>query len=182
MSSWTQVMETLVRERRPALVGYAYLLTGSRADAEDLVQDAIVRTFARGRAKTSVREAEAYVKRAIANEAINRSRHGLVVRQRQGVASQSEAIPAHDARVQDRVDLEAALDDLSPRERAVTVLKYVDDLTIASIAAVLKLNDGTVKRYLANAAVKLRERLGDDAVDIPELPTVPVTLTESRNS
>ena len=69
---------------------------------------------------------------------------------------------------------------LSPRERAVTVLKYVDDLTIASIAAILKLSEGTVKRYLANAAVKLREQLGDDAVNLNERNTVPVTLTESR--
>ena len=37
MSAWSQVMETLVRQRRPALVGYAYLLTGSRSEAEDLV-------------------------------------------------------------------------------------------------------------------------------------------------
>lgn len=180
MSGWTQVMETLVRQRRPSLVGYAYLLTGSRADAEDLVQDAIVKTFARGRAKTSVREAEAYVKRAIANEAINRARHGLVVRNKQSVVATGESMPGHDQSVQARVDLENALDALSPRERAVTVLKYVDDLTIASIAAVLKLNEGTVKRYLANAAVKLREHLGDDAVNIPERSTVPVTLTESR--
>jgi RNA polymerase sigma factor (sigma-70 family) len=79
-----------------------------------------------------------------------------------------------------QADLEAALEVLSPRERAVTVLKYVDDMTIASIAAVLKLNDGTVKRYLANAAVKLREQLGDDAVNLTERDTVPVTLTESR--
>jgi len=180
MSAWTQVMETLVRQRRPALVGYAYLLTGSRSEAEDLVQEAIVRTFARGRAKTSVREAEAYVKRAIANEAVNRARHGLVVRENQAKLAEPSSHPGHDARVNARADLEAALDTLSPRERAVTVLKYVDDLTISSIAAVLKLNDGTVKRYLANAAVKLREQLGDDAVNIPERPTVPVTLTESR--
>lgn len=180
MSAWAQVMETLVRQRRPALVGYAYLLTGSRAEAEDLVQDAIVRTFARGRAKTSVREAEAYVKRAIANEAVNRARHRMVVRENQTRVAVPDTIPGHAASSNARADLEAALDTLSPRERAVTVLKYVDDLTIASIAAVLKLNDGTVKRYLANAAVKLRERLGDDAVNISERPTVPVTLTESR--
>lgn len=180
MSAWTQVMETLVRQRRPALVGYAYLLTGSRSEAEDLVQEAIVRTFARGRAKTSVREAEAYVKRAIANEAVNRARHGLVVRENQARLAEPASNPSHDVRVNSRADLEAALDTLSPRERAVTVLKYVDDLTIASIAVVLKLTDGTVKRYLANAAVKLREVLGDDAVNISERPTVPVTLTESR--
>jgi RNA polymerase sigma factor (sigma-70 family) len=180
MGAWTEVMETLVRQRRPALVGYAYLLTGSRAEAEDLVQDAIVRTFARGRAKTSVREAEAYVKRAIANEAVNRARHGVVVRRNQSKLAEPVSHEGHDALVSSMADLESALDALSPRERAVTVLKYVDDLTIASIAAVLRLNDGTVKRYLANAAVKLREHLGDDAVNIQERPTVPVTLTESR--
>lgn len=181
MSAWTQVMETLVRQRRPALVGYAYLLTGSRSEAEDLVQEAIVRTFARGRAKTSVREAEAYVKRTIANEAVNRARHGLVVRANRARVATPATTQGHADISNSRADLEAALDSLSPRERAVTVLKYVDDLTIASIAAVLRLNEGTVKRYLANAAVKLRERLGDDAVDIPERPSVPVTLTESRN-
>lgn len=180
MSSWTQVMETVVRERRPALVGYAYLMTGSRTEAEDLVQEAIVRTFARGRAKNSVQQAEAYIKRAIANESINRARHRLVVEQRNPVMATPYAAPGHDSAVSAKADLEAALEALSPRERAVTVLKYVDDLTISSIAAVLKLSEGTVKRYLANAAVKLRERLGDDAVDTTERDTVPVTLTESR--
>lgn len=180
MSTWAKVMETVVRERRPALVGYAYLMTGSRVEAEDLVQDAIVRTFARGRAKNSVVQAEAYIKRAIANEAINRARHRMVVEQHKPLVATQYAAPGHESMVSARADLEAALEVLSPRERAVTVLKYVDDLTIASIAAVLKLNDGTVKRYLANAAVKLREQLGDDAVNLSERDTVPVILTESR--
>lgn len=180
MSTWARVMESVVRERRPALVGYAYLLTGSRAEAEDLVQDAIVRTFARGRAKNSVIQAEAYIKRAIANEAINRARHRMVVEQRKPLVATPYAQPGHESMVSAQTDLEAALDVLSPRERAVTVLKYVDDLTIASIGAILKLNDGTVKRYLANAAVKLREHLGDDAVNLNERNTVPVALTESR--
>lgn len=62
-------------------------MTGSRADAEDIVQDAISKDVRQGRAKTSVREAEAYVESAIANEAINRARHRLVVRDNQsGVA------------------------------------------------------------------------------------------------
>jgi len=180
MSTWAKVMEAVVRERRPALVGYAYLMTGSRSEAEDLVQDAIVRTFARGRAKNSVVQAEAYIKRAIANEAINRARHRMVVEQRQPLVATPHSQPGHESHVSGQADLEAALEVLSPRERAVTVLKYVDDLTIASIAAVLKLSEGTVKRYLSNATVKLRERLGDDAVDLNERNTVPVALTESR--
>ena len=178
MSGWTQVMETVVRERRPALVGYAYLLTGSRPDAEDLVQEAIVRTFARGRAKTSIREAEAYIRRAIAHEAINRVRHRAVVQRYQPVLATAGSAPGHAAAVDARADVEAALDLLSPRERAVVVMRFMDDLTTASIAAALRLNEGTVKRYLANAAEKLRAQLGDDAVDLGEQPAVPVTVKE----
>jgi RNA polymerase sigma-70 factor (ECF subfamily) len=55
----------MVRERRPALVAYACLFVGDRRDAEDLVHDAIVRTFARQRGVGDVRSAEAYVRQVI---------------------------------------------------------------------------------------------------------------------
>lgn len=178
MTAWVQAMETVVRERRPALVGYAYLLTGSRSEAEDLVQEAIVRTFARGRTKTSVREAEAYIKRAMANDAINRLRHRIVVESRQPVLATAGSAPSHDTEVLARADIATALDTLSPRERTVAVLKYMDDLTIAQIAAILRLNEGTVKRYLSNAAARLRDLLGEDAVAEAERVTVPVRTRE----
>ena len=76
MSQWVQVMQTVVRERRPALVGYAYLMIGSRAEAEDVVQEAIVKTVSRGKAQTSIREAEAYIKRYLANASV-KLRHEL---------------------------------------------------------------------------------------------------------
>lgn len=178
MSQWVQVMETVVRERRPALVGYAYLMIGSRSEAEDVVQEAIVKTFSRGKAQTSIREAEAYIKRAIANESINRSRKRMVAQRHAAAVVDSPFAPSHSNAVDARADVERALDALSPRERAVVVLKYMDDLTINTIAAVLKLNEGTVKRYLANAAVKLRHELGDDAIPAVDVPTVPVAVME----
>ena len=115
MSTWAKVMESVVRERRPALVGYAYLMTGSRLEAEDLVQDAIVRTFARGRAKNSVMQAEAYIKRAIANEAINRARHRMVVEQRKPLVATPYAQPGHESMVSAQADLEAALRGAEPQ-------------------------------------------------------------------
>jgi RNA polymerase sigma factor (sigma-70 family) len=176
VSQWAAVMEQVVRERRPVLVGYAYLFCGSRSDAEEITQEAIVRTFARGRAKTSVQQAESYIRRAIINEAIDRSRRRKVADNRRVVVSQSEYVASHDSAVAGSADLEAALALLAPRERAVVVLKYVDDLTNAQIGAALGLATGTVKRYLYNAGQKLRESLGENAVneDIPDVATVPV--------
>lgn len=49
MASWREVFEELVRERGAGLVGYAALLTGNVTDGEDLVHDAIIRTFGRVR-------------------------------------------------------------------------------------------------------------------------------------
>jgi len=47
MAAWQGLLDELLRERRPALIGYAALLTGDRREAEDLVHDAVVRTFGR---------------------------------------------------------------------------------------------------------------------------------------
>lgn len=66
-------------ERGRALFGYAYALTGDRYDAEDLLQDALVRAFRSGRTASSLDAAHVYVKRAIATAFIDRSRR-LAVR------------------------------------------------------------------------------------------------------
>lgn len=65
MSTWATTLDTLVRERGQALFGYAYVLTGDRHTADDLVQDAIVRTFRKGRGNIPLNAAHAYVKRAM---------------------------------------------------------------------------------------------------------------------
>ncbi len=165
MAAWTSVMDEVVRTKRPALVGYAYLLTGSRSEAEDIVHDAIVRTFARGRAKKDVRSAEAYIERAIANEVINRAKHRKAVEQKKLTIARPESHPGHADAVAGYADLEQALSVLSARERTVVVLRFVEDLTIPAIGGLIGLQEGTVKRYLSNASQKLRDRLGDDAVE-----------------
>jgi len=179
MAKWAEVMEQVVRERRPALVGYAYLVCGSRADAEDITQEAIVRTFARGRAKTSVSQAESYIRRAIVNETIDRSRRRKVADSRRSLFAVPDAVAGHANTVASDDHLEYLLGTLSPQERAVVVLKYVDDLTVSQIGVRLKLADGTVKRYLSNAATKLRGLLEDDADESVDL-YVQATVIEGR--
>jgi DNA-directed RNA polymerase specialized sigma24 family protein len=60
-----EAVAALARERGRALVGYAYLLTGNLRDAEDLVQDALVKTMVRARSGVDLDAAEAYVRRAV---------------------------------------------------------------------------------------------------------------------
>jgi RNA polymerase sigma-70 factor (ECF subfamily) len=179
VAKWAEVMDQVVRERRPALVGYAYLVCGSRSDAEEITQEAIVRTFARGRTKTSVAQAESYIRRAIVNEAIDRSRRRKVAENRRALVAVPDAVAGHAGAVASDAYLEYLLSTLAPQERAVVVLKYVDDLTVAQIGAAMKLADGTVKRYLSNAAAKLRGLIEDDAAEVAELH-VHATVIEGR--
>ena len=65
--AWEGVVTELVAQRGDALLRYATLLCGSRDDATDLVQDALVRTFGRLRNGFGIESAEAYVRRAILN-------------------------------------------------------------------------------------------------------------------
>jgi RNA polymerase sigma factor (sigma-70 family) len=153
-----EVIAALARERGPALVAYAYLLSGSRRDAEDLVQDALVKTVLRARAGVDLRTAEGYVRRTVLTtylDARRRSRRWLDALPRLAADADRTAPDPADAATARR-DVQAALALLTPRQRACVVLRYVDDMTVTDVAAELGLSTGTVKRYLAEA----RGRLG----------------------
>lgn len=160
MAAWEQSLKDLVRTRGPALVGYAYLLCGDRREAEDLVQDALVKTFARGRLGTRPDSMEAYVRRAILStflDGFRRRKRWAAVRH---LVATDDVAPARDGAVGDRVDVRAALDGLPPRERACVVLRYYEDLTVARIADALSLSEGAVKRYLSDGVRRLETVLG----------------------
>ena len=148
--TWDAVATELVASRGDALSRYAYLLTGSVDDAADLVQDALVRTFGTPRARLDLRRAEAYVRRAILNAVIDRSRRdGTWRRVRHlAVVPASTASPADAA--DERIDLAARLRQLAPRQAACIVLRYYDDLTVDGVAEVLGISSGAVKRYLSD--------------------------------
>ena len=162
MAHWSAHAERLATERYPALLAYATLLGGDRAAAEDLVHDALVKTFSRPRRLRSDHEAEAYVRRAILTIFLDRARGRS--RLNRAFARIAERPVAEDASrdVVARDAVTAALSALSPRERACTVLRYYDDLPVAEVATRLGIAEGTCKRYLSDAAAKLRAELGDD--------------------
>jgi len=169
------LIAALARDRGTALTGYAYLLTGDLPRAEDLVQDAMVKVFARLRAGFTPDAAEAYVRRTILTTYLDGYRRtrlwGTVGR----LASVSEVVEGHETRSADRMDLQAALAVLSPRERAAVVLRFYEDLTVPEVARQMGLAEGTVKRYLSDAVRRLEARLGP--LPDADVDTVLVTTT-----
>ncbi len=179
MAEWEEVLDDLVHERGPALVRYAALLTGSTRDAEDLVQDALVRTFAQGRPLRDAAAAEAYVRRAVFTVFLDGHRRRRLWTGVRHLLARDDALDGHDQSASDRLDVQAALATLRPRLRACVVLRYYDDLTVPEIARQLGLSDGTVKRYLSDAIGALEAVLGP--VPAPaDLHTVTLLPTGSR--
>lgn len=76
MAQWQDTMEQLVRDRERALLSYAYLVCGNPTEAQDLVQDALVRTFSKTRPGLTAVKAESYVRRAITTIYIDQYRRG----------------------------------------------------------------------------------------------------------
>ncbi|GAB3162679.1 SigE family RNA polymerase sigma factor [Myceligenerans halotolerans] len=181
--AWEDELGELMATRGNALVRYAYMLSGDRALAEDLVQDALVKVFSRLRGpaghtrrtagstkgarvhaldESPLENAEGYVRRAILTLYLD----GYRKRQRwydiKHLLADDGAGRAADAAATARVDVMSALARLGPRQRACVVLRYFDDLTVPQIADVLGTAQGTVKRYLSDATDRLRDLLRPD--------------------
>jgi RNA polymerase sigma factor (sigma-70 family) len=148
--SWDEVATRLVVERGDALSRYAYLLTGNVDDAADVVQEALVRTFGTPRFGLTLPRAEAYVRRAILNLVIDRSRRDGTWRKVRHLAVVPASVDSPASAADERLDLIGRLRDLSPRQAACIVLRYYEDLTVDGVAEVLGISSGAVKRYLSD--------------------------------
>ncbi|GIH17141.1 SigE family RNA polymerase sigma factor [Rugosimonospora africana] len=160
--------DDFVRGRAGALLRSAYLLTGDRHAAEDLLQDALERVYRRwSRIATSP---EAYARRALVNGATNRWR----LRRRRPEAplidAHDPADPDHAGRVALRAVVENALRELPARQRATVVLRYFDDLSEAEVASLLNCSVGTVKTHASRGLARLRTALGP-TFDAPVSPS-----------
>jgi RNA polymerase sigma-70 factor (sigma-E family) len=152
--------EEFVAARRAALLRTAYLLTGSHADAEDLMQVALVKVVPQW--KRIADRPEPYVRQVLARESISRWRR------RRWRETSTGQLPEHAADgpdVDQRLALQRALGSLAPRQRAVIVLRYYEDLTEKETASVLGIAVGTVKSQARDGLARLRTLLPDLEVD-----------------
>jgi RNA polymerase sigma-70 factor (sigma-E family) len=148
--------EAYVAARRSALLRTAYLLTGDLHDAEDLVQVALAKTLPHWRRVAD--RPEPYVRRVMSRESISRWR---ARRWREHTTSTVPdlALIESGPSTESRLDLLRALAALPPRQRAVIVLRYYEDLTETETARLLGIAVGTVKSQTRDALVTLRKLL-----------------------
>lgn len=148
------------RDRRDHLWRLALLLCGDDHLADDIVGAAVARAW-RGWDGRRVADADAYLRRAVVNEATDRFRaRGRDRRwaQRRTGEGRGQHLVADE--VADRVDLGAALGRLPVGQRAVVVLRYWADLSEAATAETLGVSVGTVKSRASRALDALAVELG----------------------
>lgn len=132
----------------------AFALTGNTADAEDLLQTVLVRTYARW-PRVGRDDAVAYVRRALVNAYVDTWRRRQVLRF-DTVDEVPEASYDEDTRADDRADLAERLARLSPRERTMVVMRHYFDLSEQDVAQAMNCSVGTVKSTCSRALQRLR--------------------------
>jgi RNA polymerase sigma-70 factor (sigma-E family) len=143
--------EEWARARQQHLVRSAYLLTGDFQRAEDLVQEALIRAALQW---DRLREGnpDAWMRTVVYRQHVSwwrRRRREVLV----------DAVPeeaSYDVTSLSAGDLVSALATLTWHQRAVVLLRFAEDLSVAETAAVLGVSDGTVKRQTSVALAHLR--------------------------
>src|SRR6266496_1426189 len=147
-----------------ALLRMATVLTGNRADAEDLVQAALAKTYLAWSKINDRAALDAYVRRAIVNTHISWWRRRRL--EEYPTDQLPDQVVADHARESDMAEVvRRALDRLPQRMRAAVMLRYFEDMTEPEIAAALGVSLGTVKSTVSRAVARLRidAELGEDS-------------------
>ena len=147
-----------VAARGRALCRTAYLLTGDWQAGEDLVQEALTRSYLRRRRLRSPAALEPYARKVLVTLFLS-SRRRLWHRELPFADVPEQAANGQLDAVEDRSGLWSALLALSSQQRAVLVLRYFEDLTEADIAAVLDCSPGAVKTHAARGLARLRKSM-----------------------
>jgi RNA polymerase sigma-70 factor (sigma-E family) len=147
-----------MQARQPRLLRTAYLLTGDRHTAEDLVQTALAKLYLSWDKVQQRGSIDGYVRRILVNENNSMWRRGWKKRE-----YATEALP-DDGHITDKYDegqhaaVWAVVQTLPRKARAVVVLRYYEQLSEAEIAETLGISVGTVKSQASRALATLRER------------------------
>lgn len=152
--------EAWMTARQPALLRTACLLTGETHTAEDLVQTTLAKLYLAWDRIADREHVDAYARKALVNEFRSLwrrpwRRRELSAEQLPDVTGVEQAYDAHDDALWEFVAT------LPPKQRAVIVLRYYEELTEAETAATLGISVGTVKSQASRALASLRRTVAD---------------------
>lgn len=146
--------------RLPALRRLAFLLCGDTHRADDIVQTAITRLYLHWRKASAANNLDAYVRAIVVRTFLNEQRTGWLTRIRLVTDTPDRPAPPGPD-VETSQVLHAALARVPPKQRAVLVLRFLLDLPVAEVAAVLGCSPGNVKSQTAHGLAALRRKLGE---------------------
>jgi RNA polymerase sigma-70 factor (sigma-E family) len=167
--SFDAAFERFVAESAPMLLRGAYVLTGDHADADDLLQNALLRTLAHW---SSIEASPVgYAFRVMVNLSHDQRR---AQQRRPARAPEDDALAVPAAgefeRMVERDAIVAAVGRLSRIQREVVACRFVLDLSVAQTAQTLGLPDGTVKSHAARALARMRELLDENEIPTGDAP------------
>ncbi|GAA4824347.1 SigE family RNA polymerase sigma factor [Nocardioides caeni] len=148
--------EDYVTARWAALFRTAHLLCGEAGAAEDLLQTTLVKVMTQWRRVERADSPDAYIRKMLLNELLGERRKGARRGARQHLLPVPTLTVDPSAASADRLDLWEQVQQLPPRQRAVLVLRYYEDLSEAEIASALGISAGTVKSQASAALRALR--------------------------
>lgn len=145
---WPGSLEALYRERHQPMVRLAYLLTGDRAAAEELVQDAFISVH---RSWDRVTSPAGYLRAAVVNACRSWGRRQVLERERRPAGAEHASLVAD--------EMWDALLALPERQRAAIVLRFYEDLPDREIARVLGCREATVRTAVFRGLAALRKEV-----------------------
>lgn len=151
--------ETWARAATPRLLRLATLLTGSADEASDVVQDVLLDVYASWARISRTDNVDAYVTRMVVNRDLATRRSGARRARREHLTAVSERVAGPDDRIADRDELARALAELGDKQRIIVLLRHVDGLSDADIAAIMHCSPATVRSQSSRALQHLRSHL-----------------------
>lgn len=156
---WEQDYVEFVRARLAAWHRQAYMLTGDGHRADDIVQQTCVDLFVYWRRAVAATDPDRYVRAMLVRTFLNERRRGWA--RRVHLTDTVPDRPVTDPEGEERTTLHTALLQVPPRQRAVLVLRYLYDLSVAEVADLVGCSPGTVKSQAFHGLAALRRLLGD---------------------
>jgi RNA polymerase sigma-70 factor (ECF subfamily) len=158
------LFERIVREQKDRIYSYAAMMLRNTTEAQDVAQEAMVRLW-QHRARVDADGAPFWLRRTTHNLCVDRLRRRRT--RREIGAEPNDAVTADRRHGPQRLvesselgeQIGGALADLSPRDRAVVILREIQGLPYAEIARLLEVPLGTLKARLHRAREQLRTRL-----------------------